>query len=201
MLNNVRSRVSTTGSVVVAGTLSRVNISESRGRRVGQNEIHDSFRQIFGPGPSCDEQIVSGSRHCTDVALDNFMKSSNFSNMIEDVAKLSGVQEVIFKHIPITMFEKGRLLEEEANAKKKKNIMSSSNEGEEQVNEENCAEHAPSMEEMGWSMVGDDSRQVNSSSSSSSQADEEEEVGAVSRKEFEMLKDEKEDQVGVIDLF
>lgn len=180
MLNNVRSRVSATGSIVVAGTLSRNQQAETRGRRIGNNEITDSFRQIFGPAASLSDDVQLSEKHqCNDIAMDNFVKSNNFKHMIEDVAKLSGVQEVIFKHIPVTMFEKDKLI---TNSKDKLTIEKSASDEDENSSKDRS--ESP-FNEMGWSMIGDEISPCQS-------VDQEE---TVTKQEFESLKEDKEDQV------
>lgn len=196
MLNNVRSRVSATGSVVVAGTLSRGQYSETRGRRIGGNEITDSFRQIFGPPASLPElDGLTDNRQCNEViSFDTFVKSNNFKHMIEDVAKLKGVQEVVFKHIPITMFEKDKGAAAALTSQKDKLSIESGNDSYHSEDE------VPAIDKLEWSLIGDELSENNNCKESteevgSSGAAEEEE--AINRKEFEELKEEKEDQVSI----
>mmetsp|Transcript_14626 Transcript_14626/g.17414 ORF Transcript_14626/g.17414 Transcript_14626/m.17414 type:complete len:352 (+) Transcript_14626:160-1215(+) len=121
MMNQVRSRVSA-GSIVLAGSLSRGS-TECRERRIGQNEIHDSCRQIFGPTldssspstASSSENNLSKSQQIYDtttinnggggggsLVCESFIQSSKFINMIEDIAKNKTVQDIIFTGIPLS---------------------------------------------------------------------------------------------------
>lgn len=203
MLSSVRSRVSATGGVVVVGTLSRSNVSETRGRRVGGSDLSDSLRQIQATNNQSDQMnqgdnsVSQSSHELTN--FDKFMNSNVFSKMVEDVARLDSVQEIIFSNIPMTMFEKDKNRLKGATA----TIEVDSDE---------------EFDKLSWSLVADDMKDSSNmenedeaeNESENSEKDENNTTDAttppateanISRKEFENMKDEKDFQVSFLPPF